>query len=966
MPDLNKKTMSRKNVVNDVGITVEVINDNQIGDGTSQETAQATVTYKGDKPPEGKTYEVHFELLMSDNDTAIFTDTKTDKTEDVTDENGVVTKYFTDSVAETGQLYAYVKMDSGGNPDDQKPFTFNPDEPDHIDLDLQNNGAIAGSGDYITAQVTATKKSKPYLAETTIYYQITPDDNDAQFYSTDGQFTPLGKKTTAKTDPTTGITKPSPQLKSSKWEEGTCHAWWDVSQENKPPAQQNYDFNAPQLQLTFDPLTTQADGSATMVDCPDAPAADWLDVNHPAGFTATAKVTKQSDTTPWVNGGDALFTLSGAPNLQLAPNQDGVDNKDLPAGQYYVAINDKGQASLSFFDTTKEESGTVSAYVPDWDDSAASNTDTKSYAFHQAWHGVSEVDIQYDGQYKLAWIYANGVQQAKIFVTLTLVDKNNVAIIDASMPDIADVYGAVKIRNYQTGEELGTGLSNMWSYTQTGCDDWLHETPMQASLVPREVAAGNNGKIQLTYYVTCSQGGSDVAFGLSVTPTGGQVIVTGETGENGLPVGQYVPGCPTQYFTQQHTEITTTATLSAKSPPIYDVKNSLSIVANQNQKNINDLNDYGPAGGNSAVDKDGNYWRQWDYTITFSPNMKAWDGTQLQMHKVVLASDLRAPNCFAEKANSSFFTYKGYLWPTNIQGAAGMGTAMLYAKGAQTQLYTIPSASSPPKIYMTLYMSFAGRPNSDTNGKAVQLTLYDQFANSQTYTFDQTNLPQEYDLDKTDPNSVRGWTPVTVATGKVTESLPSEEPEAPLPTVQRWTGEHVTKLGSVYFYNKNANMMITTSTFNYAKTNWANAFLGTDMTYAPIGIWASTEPTEGDSRFASTSKLYLINDTKRFEYCELVNFSDYGDLVFYDYGSPNDEIARCYLTPIWYNQTIGIVFIKEAKYLYYPGHETSPDVTFDEPGKRSEKNLDSNTYIYQGPFIQKSDQYQWVVVAIGT
>ena len=180
MPDLNKKTMSRKNVIGDVGITVEVINDDQPGDGTSQETALATVTYKGGKPPAGQTYEVHFELLMSDDDTAIFTDTTTGKTQGSTDENGVVTKYFTDSVGETGQLIAYVKMDTGGNPEDQKPFTFDPVDPDALELVLENDDAVVDRDRGITAKATVKKNGKP-LKNVEVNFELAPDDISAVF-----------------------------------------------------------------------------------------------------------------------------------------------------------------------------------------------------------------------------------------------------------------------------------------------------------------------------------------------------------------------------------------------------------------------------------------------------------------------------------------------------------------------------------------------------------------------------------------------------------------------------------------------------------------------------------------------------------------------------------------------------------------------------------------------------------------
>jgi hypothetical protein len=65
-----------------------------------------------------------------------------------------------------------------------------------------DNGAITGSDDYITAQVTAKLNGEIFTGTT----------ERCTFYSTDGKFTALGKTARAYTDPDTRIAMPVSQI----------------------------------------------------------------------------------------------------------------------------------------------------------------------------------------------------------------------------------------------------------------------------------------------------------------------------------------------------------------------------------------------------------------------------------------------------------------------------------------------------------------------------------------------------------------------------------------------------------------------------------------------------------------------------------------------------------------------------------------------------------------------------------
>jgi hypothetical protein len=272
MQNINKRASrskeSRKDSSDDVAITVEVLNNCQPADGKSQEAARATVTYKGQRPPPGQTYSVHFELNSV---LSTFIDSHTFDTDGDTDANGVVTKYFFDGTVEGDSVS--VRTDGGWVADSAQYTFFATDDPYNIDLELQNNGATADGVASITAQATLKKDAAPYSAAAAINFQIMSDDNDAQFYATDG--TPLGQTASAQTDPETGIA--SVLLKSSKSELGRVKAWWQ-----QPPAGDSpyqiliYNFGPPgsqqmPAQLKFNPLTTQADDTnKTIEECATA------------------------------------------------------------------------------------------------------------------------------------------------------------------------------------------------------------------------------------------------------------------------------------------------------------------------------------------------------------------------------------------------------------------------------------------------------------------------------------------------------------------------------------------------------------------------------------------------------------------------------------------------------------------------------------------------------------------------
>jgi hypothetical protein len=956
--------MHRKTVEDGIGVKLEVQNDNANADGKSPITAQVTVTENNGIPT--KPYTVHFELEGGVK--AQFTDDDSQTTTaDATPENeGIVSKEFTDKTAETGSVYAYVRLDDEKKPHDQKDFEFVAPNPDAIALQLTGNNAEAGSGSAITATATATEKGNPFTGGGTIYFQLVPGDVNAVFANGT-------KQTTGTLNTTTG--KASATFTSPLWEEGTCEAWWKLDDEDKPHDEKDYTFRAPKFEITFNPAKTLSDGTNETVECAEAPAAQYVDINHQAGFTATAVFTNTRTDTAWTNGGMAPFQFIGTSNVQLAPGQDGVDKDPISSNKWWVPIGttgqQAGQASLSFYDITLEAVDLL-AIAPNLGRTDNADTAHCPVQFRNPWHGVSEVDIQYDGLYSSAWIYGNGTQQAKLYVTLTLVDKNNQPLLDAVMPSADDVSKVVKLLNYQTGDELGTGSSSMWSYSQTE-NEYAHETPLQrASRVPHGLAPGNNGKIQLTYYVTCNKGSSDIAFGLNVVPTGGEVSKTSQVDPNtGIAIGQYTSPSPAITFSQQHIQIATTASLSARTPPIYDVS-SLTITGTHQPHG--DEKDDGPSGGNSGPDKDGNFWRQWDYTITFSNAMQSQWGTQL--FKCILASDDDYTTltdetnkyCFAQKVNDYWYTYNGYLWPVNLQKADGTalvtkngGSTIMSASAAQDQTYQFPNLSTPPVIHVTLYMSFAGRPTTANSNNPVKVNLYDQFGNYQTYTFSQTGLPQTYDIS--DTGVLAKWQPVQVSTGRVEKSWRSEASKPPAqkdgPALVR--GQHgvpYRSLGKIYLYNEKWGNPYRVGPVNQPEKGWDEADVDTGPTEWSV-LSQCVFSDDNTWKYASTARLFL--SVKSADpggggggWLSIYNGKyDIPSLIGFCYSRELSRLSVCRLTPIWAIQRAALYFEATQDY-------TIADSDWNDPGH----DMGSGIYTRHSPFSPNNPLCQWKPVTI--
>jgi hypothetical protein len=1001
-------------------VKVVVENDNQVANGTSQIKAIATVTQS-----DGKTLvpdaTVNWSFL--DGVIAIFTDSKKSTTTGKTDSNGQSTVTFTDTKSETGRVAATAPMPNHDNPEGDASFNFWNAIPEKISLALTPAGGVyADSGQYITAVAKATDNGRPYnLPGQSIHFQlVTGNKDNTQFfdkYGSKGQQVTV-PITTGDKDPA-GHGTATAYFKGPMWETGKCEAWWTVDNADKPWDSKPYSINTPPMMVDLQPLTTYADdGKNTVCECDHAPAAKYVSASQPGGFTFTARVFDKLTNEPlqiWKNGGNALFTLPNPGPTAVIPTGSGITQDPNNPAQYWVPISKtNGRASLSFWDTTwngTDITGSVSVYVPDLNADKASNTVSATYTLGDPWHGVSSALIQYDGTYQSATIYDNGNNQAKVLVTLILTDRNGELLADDQMPAPATVYGAVKLLNYQTGEELGTGGSTIWKYSQTA-NEYQNEIPGTASdRLARGVAThpshtppsigradSGNGQIVLTYYVTCNNSGrgGSVSFGVQVTPTGGHVDLTGQIDQRTLvKTGTYATGFPAiKYWSgdPKH-QFNPLTSLTAKTPPAYTL-NMLDIQGSHTPHS-NEDDDGQSIDSTTGFDSKDNFWRQWDYRITISNDpQKNTYGTKL--FKCTLASvfdfnQLTSNNyCFGEQSNSGFYDYKAYLWPTNITQVDGKTaittntSATMSAPAAESQTYTFPSAAGPGDVvymYVTLYMAYAGRAISQNNNYPVSVFIYDNFGTKALYKFDYSSLPQAYETaaatnDSTKPHPLSDWKPLTyVSGGFVERTVALPQKDIPMPAAQDKAlrphprNKGVISLGLIDLKNVQASQ----------GDNPTNDTIITNPSVVPVGGWhivildsVSSKATwiqyadadSGNNTYASTTNLFLSNvvDTNYW----LTQDPDFPDppseamqqpktmdrnIVLATGARDQDSNSFCRFTPIWSQQNTAIVFENTKQYMYYPGNSTSPGY-----------GLDSRPYVYVGAFAKGDAKYQWQII----
>jgi hypothetical protein len=730
-------------------VDLNIENDDALANGKEPIIAVATVK-KGGVPQQGQT--VYFEI--SESQSAQFNNGTQDTT-GVTLVAGNASAPFTDTLAETGNVTASIKLPDHSNPHDTKPFQFTGPSDYSLGLDLTGNPGTAGNGSQITATATLTANeaglsvgNKPILFEL-------PDSDTAQF--TNGE-----QSITVNTNSSGIATAP---FTDSAWEQGTVQATLDVP--DKQFTTKQYQFNPPSnLGITVNPLTTlTTDGTATVVEFPYCPA------DGTSKLTAKGLVwTDPQKKNPWTGGGYVRFVLRGSARFTASSSS-----------QYDAPIQPDGTVTVSFTDD-KIEQGLLSSMILVPTGNGPFGT-PQSYEFIDPWSGVSALIGTFPPNAFTTTIYANGLNEAALTVSMTLSSTNGVKLTSNNQPDITAVESGTSLIEYSTRGALG-GLKGVWAYSMDDNGFSGSAQYSRASTPPAKDNGVTGGVATVTYYITNSDNSvsSSVSIGAAITPTG-KIIVKGTgLGTNNIPKGTTAPA-PIVYFAQSYNALNPAPTVNTT--PAIDYKD-VAVIAQEVSHDGEDDNNPSYAAGN--------YWRRYDYVIT---NLLDATKNPQQIFKCELQPNVSFTSdyAFGERSNV-IYDFKAYFWPNNVSTSDGtpLETKDGYTvQSAGSGKQTVTLSAKNNQLYATMFCAFGNVSVGSSSYTPVTLRLIDAYGNSGLFRLntDGTAFPSAYaDVPNwkplvytTDTNPSGGTT--TGTNGPLTFTCVSPNPDS----VRPWDGD---------------------------------------------------------------------------------------------------------------------------------------------------------------------------------
>ncbi|CRX97093.1 Ig-like domain-containing protein [Yersinia enterocolitica] len=694
-------------------VTTVIINNGADMGGNDPITVAATVTDKNGKAPLSGV-RVHFELLDSEDDTALFSDTTTSKSQGITDVNGEISKLFIDSVAETGSVHVYVSSSGGDKiPATDKPFQFSPIQADSMQLSLSNDGAFAG-GEKITVKASLTNKGNPLPSQKVNF--ILPDSS-AVFV--DGTINNDGYSITS------GVTGPegtvSKEFTDNVWEEGTVNASTVVSGSQQVPLNQDKKFlfnEPPSLQIELQPLQVKSLSTGEWISGSDAAADGKTQIQ------VTAQVSVADDR--GIRG--PLADVEGVFLLPTAEHAIFVD----PNNPYKISgkTNSKGEISQQFTSEYIESTSSaniVTGYISGHNGSQLSKS--LPYSFSDPWQDVAQITASLSGL-SSASIYTNGLHQAVYQLSFVLASAGGTRLNSHNQPTVKDVINRVKLVDFNNkNQELGTGILASWQYTLEP-NDFDKQLASSVALVEAQwddsSARIDNGVAYITYYITCKSTESlnRLQIGLAISPTGSSQIIYDAVNEK---IEKFV-----------------TINLMAE---INYYRSNLSLLG-KHQKHPGESDSDDQLAMPNGIEPDGNFWRQWDYTLAISDNSEL-----RKIRKCLLISELNLPDDYSFFSKSNIiYNNKAYFWPNNVTGSNGDLLAYkenypVQSTGTPAQQITVPSGDNS-RLYFSIYSAFGYINVGEVEYKQIDFKLYDQYGNSGDFSIDPEAIPSDYNSNK--------------------------------------------------------------------------------------------------------------------------------------------------------------------------------------------------------------------------
>lgn len=696
----------------DAIIVLTLENNDALSDGKDAIIAKVTVTASdGVTPLSG--VKVNFELL--DNDTANFIDSGEDRTWGLTTEKGQIKKSFTDSSAETGEVHVFITSDGGDKisaPD--KSFQFKPLEPDRIQLSLKNNGAIAGGGKN-TVLATVTNKGV-LMPDQTVHFSL--PDSSAVFV--DSNETSNGYSVTSGITGKDGTV--SKDFTDTIWQEGTIHAYIAIPGQPLDKVDDDKIFlfiEPPGLQIDLKPLQVKLLSSGNWVNGSDAPA----DGN--SAIQVTAVVTAENEhgcRLPLQNvvvkfhlpkAGHAIFTAPQSPyTITGQTNSQGEVSQQFTC-EYIESVN--------FLEANR----TVTAYISGHKDQQLKSS--QAFTFSDPWQDVAQLTASFNSN-PSATIYANGLHQAVYRLSFVLASASGTRLNTHNQPTLQDVISQVKLIDFYSKNELGTGSLSAVHYSRTPN---IYQKNLEFSNIPSETIVDdnsdhiNNGVVFLTYYITCDPEKilDILQTGVAITPGNSSKTIYNASGEKfNIPV-----------------------TLKLMQAVNYN-SNLISLQGKHSihpGESENDQELANPGG----IEPAGNFWRQWDYTLKLQDNID-----NLRLFQCILDTNSTLPSdyVFASRSNV-IYNNQAYFWPNNVHDANGnslpsQNTYTVKSPGTPEQKINIP-ADENTMLYFTIYSTFGHINSGGYKYHPVNFSLYDQYGNSGKFSISPIDIPLIYNYE---------------------------------------------------------------------------------------------------------------------------------------------------------------------------------------------------------------------------
>lgn len=446
--------------------------------------------------------------------------------------NGAATVRFASEGESTGNIVAHIDTISDQNPvpEDQKPFEFSAICADNLVLTLEFDTCDMGTHNIATV---VSRVGNVPINHTAITFDFTDNYSSVTIVDSDKTSTRTYTKGTDDHGNPLGIA--TVPFTSPRWTNGAVIA--SIIGDNDPTHAQKKDFSfiAPDtVGLTPFNIQVQTTDINSDINQPKYVIFNKFPANTPT-YTmqyVTATIQLVNSDKPLGDGFDleiSYTSSTNSPSLNVSIKDD--KNSYTKINQESTVttdINGEIKLYLSCYDISTVN---LTASIKD-NQTLPRGTVSSQVQFIDPWVNIDSPVAHFSGQSSEYNLYTNGRHEILLYLRMKLIDSNNSPLTEATMPSIDDIYKSVKVIDYNSGIELGTGNMSAWSYSKDGVNTFCTQSSSSSSEFQILDTDSAINEVTLKYYIKSTDTtSSDVAIGFSIMPTGGRV--TYDTGLNG-------------------------------------------------------------------------------------------------------------------------------------------------------------------------------------------------------------------------------------------------------------------------------------------------------------------------------------------------------------------------------------------------------------------------------------------------